>query len=64
MNLIIAAELYGRAVIISINETRTRGQGKKLQVEQTKGVQEGGIKTTGREQGQQSSSIDEGMERR
>ena len=64
MNLIIAAELYGRAVIISINETRTRGQGKKIQVEQTKGVQEGGIKTTGREQGQQSSSIDEGMERR
>ena len=64
MNLIITAELYGRAVIVSINETRTRGQGKKLQVEQTKGVQEGGIKTTGREQGQQSSSIDEGMERR
>ena len=48
MNLIIAAQLYGRAVINSINETRTRGQGKKLQVEQTKVVQEGGIKTTGR----------------
>ena len=64
MNLIIAAQLYGRAVINYINETRKRGQGKKLQVEHTKGVQEDGIKTTGREQGQQSSSIDKGMERR